>query len=84
MISRVIIGSVTVKKLTLHFPVAQVELPLCATAQAFPVRAPPARKRTAKFRMPATKHSRHKTANFSRKRLHYLYLSKSPEMSFTN
>ena len=65
-----IVGSVTVKKLTLHLPVAEVEPPLRPTAQALPVRAPPARKRTAELRMPATKHSRYKMANFSRQRLH--------------
>ena len=77
-------GLITVEKLALHLPVAEVELPLRSTVQALPVRAPPARKRTAQFRMPATKHSCHKIANFSRQRLHDVYLSKSPGMSFNH
>jgi hypothetical protein len=43
MISRVtLLGSVTVKKLTLHLPVTEIELSLCSATQTLPISAPPA------------------------------------------
>jgi len=73
---------ITVKKLTLHFPVAEVEPALRTAAQALPIRAPPARKRPAELSVPASKHPTHQTTDFSTQRLHDIYLSKSPKIRF--
>ena len=50
-------------EVTLHLPVAQVEVPLCATMQTRTISAPTVRKRAAEVRVPATKYSRHEIAN---------------------
>ena len=85
MISRVIVvGSVTVKKLTLHFPVPEIKLPLRSAIQALPIRAPPARKRPTEFRVPTTEHPSYKTADFSRQRLHDVLPLEIPEIRSTN
>jgi hypothetical protein len=66
----VICGLALVKELPLHLPVAQVELPLRATAQAGSIGSAFAGERPAELCMPTTKYSRYKIANFSSKCLH--------------
>jgi len=67
--------SVTVKKLTVHLPVAEAELPLCATTEAGPVSTALTGEGAAQVRVPATKYPRHKTGEFSGQRLHDLFTS---------
>src|SRR6185503_2583185 len=73
---------VTVKKLTFHLPGAQMESSLCAAAQTLSISAPPARERSAELPVPTTKHPCYQIADFSRQRLHDIYLLKSPKIRF--
>ena len=52
-------------KTALHFPTAEIELPLGAAIQAGTIGAAIAREGTAELRMPAPEHSRHQIANLS-------------------
>ena len=54
--------------MTLHLPVAEVELALRAAVQTRPIRAAVAGEGTAHLCMTATKHTRYQAADSSRRR----------------
>jgi hypothetical protein len=76
------VSLIAVEKLALHFPVAEIEPPLRPAAQTLPISATPARERSTELPVPTTKHPCHQIADFSSKRLHDIYLSKSPKIRF--
>ena len=50
-------------KVALHLPVTKIELSLRATVEARTISTAAVRKRAAEIRVPATKYSRHKSAD---------------------
>jgi hypothetical protein len=57
-------GRIAVKEISVHLPVAEIELSLSSTIQTRPVSAAVARERTAEFAVPATKNPRHQSPDF--------------------
>lgn len=56
-------GGFAVVEVSLHLPVPEVELALCATLHTRNPGMPAARDGAAEFPVPATKHSRHEISN---------------------